>query len=144
MSAPTPPPEPPTPEGRARPERVVGIFVTVVWASIVFAVYGVLAAILDRDPIEHPVGPFYGILALALAGLVVYLGIQLTTPGRSPWLGAVATGAGVYLVIVVAAAIVDFGLAVAQALSPFVLVAAVLGAGTVVAVWAVFARRRVR
>ena len=134
MSAPTPPPDP------TRPERVIGIFVTVVWASIVFAVYGVLAALLDRDPIEHPVGPYYGILALALAGLVVYLGIQLTTPGRSPWLGAVATGAGVYLVIVVAAAVVDFGLAVSQALSPFVLVAAVLGAGTVVAVWAVLAR----
>ena len=45
--------------------------------------------------------------------------------------------------IVVVAAIVDFGLAVSQALSPFVLVAAVLAAGTVVAVWAVLARRRV-
>src|SRR6218665_983074 len=135
MSAPTPPPEGPAPEGRGRPERVVGIFVTVVWASIVFAVYGLLAVLLDRDPIELPVGPFYGIVALALAGLVVYLGIQLTPPGRSPWLGAVATAAGVYLVIVVAAAIVDFGLAVSQALSPFVLAAAVLAAAAGGATW---------
>jgi hypothetical protein len=120
----------------------VGIFVTVVWAALVFATYGVLATLLDRDPIELPVGPFYGILALAVAALVVYLGIQLTTPSRSPWLGALGTGAAVYLVIVVAAGIVDFALAVAQALSPFVLAASVLAAATVVAVWAVFARRR--
>lgn len=140
MSAPTPPPERSAPERRGKPERIIGIFVTVVWASVVFAAYGLLAVFLDRDPIEEPVGPFYGVVALALAGLVVYLGIQLTTPSRSPWLGAVATGAGVYLVTVVAAAIVDFGLAVSQALSPFVLVAALLAAGTVVAVWFALAR----
>ena len=137
MSAPTPPSDRPV-----RPERVVGIFITVVWAALVFAVYGVLAALLDRDPIELPVGPFYGIVALALAALVVYLGIQLTVPARGPWLGAVTTGAAVYLVIVVAGALVDFGLAVAQALSPFVLTAAALAAATVFAVWVVLARQR--
>lgn len=141
MSAPTPPPEP-RPGRPARPERVVGIFVTVVWAAIVFATFGVLATLLDRDPIELPVGPFYGILALALAAGVVYLGIQLTTRSRNPWLGALGTAAAVYLVIVVAAGVVDFALAVAQALSPFVLAASVLAGATVVAVWAVYARRR--
>jgi len=120
----------------------VGIFVTVVWAAFVFAAYGLLAVILDRDPIELPVGPFYGIVALALAGLVVYVGIQLTTPSRGPWLGSLGTAAGVYLVFVWVAAVVDFGLAVSQALSPFVLVAAVLAAATVASVWVVFARRR--
>ena len=120
----------------------MGIFVTVVWAAFVFAAYGLLAVILDRDPIELPVGPFYGVVALALAGLVVYVGIQLTTRSRGPWLGALGTGAGVYLVFVVAAAVVDFALAVSQALSPFVLVAAALAAVTVAAMWVVEARRR--
>jgi len=142
MSAPTPPPERPAPGRPARPERVVGIFVTVVWAALVFAVYGLLAVLLDRDPIELPVGPYYAVFALLLAALVVYLGIQLTTRSRSPWLGALGTGAAVYLVIVVAAGVVDFALAVAQALSPFVLVAALLAAATVVSVWAVYARHR--
>ncbi len=136
MSAPTPPERP------LRPERVVGIFVTVVWAAFVFAAYGLLAVFLDRDPIELPVGPYYGIVALLLAAVVVYVGIQLTTRSGGPWLGALGTGAGVYLVIVASAAVVDFGLAVSQALSPFVLVASVLAAVTVAAMWVAYARRR--
>jgi len=81
-------------------------------------------------------------VALGLAALVVYAGIQLTTRSRGPWLGALGTGAGVYLVIVASAAVVDFGLAVSQALSPFVLVAAVLAAATVASMWVVYARGR--
>lgn len=139
MSAPTPPPE-----RTPRPERVVGIFVTVVWAAFVFAAYGLIAVLLDRDPIELPVGPYYGIVALALAGLVVYVGIQLAVPARSPWLGAVATMGGVYLAIVGAAAVVDLGLAASQALSPFVLAATVLAGLTVVGTWAALGWRERR
>ena len=44
-------------EREPRPERLIALFVTVLWAAIVFAVDGVLAVLLDRDPIQSDVGP---------------------------------------------------------------------------------------
>ncbi len=137
MSAPTPPDGPPR-----HPERVAGIFVAIVWAALVFAVFGVLAVLLDRDPVERPVGPYFGLVAMALALGVVYLGIVLTTPARSPWLGAVSTAAGVYLVILAAALVTDTSLALEQAVSPFVLAAALLAPLPPIACWAYFRMRR--
>ena len=136
MSAPTPPPERPR-----HPERLAGLFVAVVWAALVFAVFGILAVLLDRDPVEQPVGPYFGLVAILLALGVVYLGIVLTAPARSPWLGAIATAAGVYLVILATAAAVDLSLALAQVGSPFVLAAAVLAAAPPIACWAYFRSR---
>lgn len=141
MSEPISPPEEPRRPLR-HPERVAGLFVTVAWAALVFAVHGVLAVVLDRDPIELPVGPFYAVAAVVLAMLAVYLGIVLTVPARSPWLGAVATPAAVYLVMLGTGMVVDLSLAFAQAASPFVLIAALLAAAPPVASWAYFARRR--
>ncbi|MEZ5189588.1 MAG: hypothetical protein R2717_00985 [Schumannella sp.] len=46
---------------------------TVLWAAVVFAVDGVLAVLLDRDPIESDVGPFYAVLAFLVAGLVLWM-----------------------------------------------------------------------
>ncbi|MFT4283744.1 MAG: hypothetical protein QM598_02790 [Protaetiibacter sp.] len=138
MSAPTPPPD----RGRPRhPERVAGLFVAVVWAALAFAVFGVLAVVLDRDPVEQPVGPYFGLAAILLSLGVVYLGIVFTVPARRPWLGALATAAGVYLVILAAAAIVDTSLALAQAGSPFVLAAALLALAPPIACWAYFRTR---
>lgn len=125
-------------ERTPHPERVVGIFVAVTWAAVVFAVFGLLAVLLNRDPVEQPVGPLYGVAAIVVALVVVYLGIVFTVPSRRPWLGAVATAAGVYLAILATAGIVDIALAAAQAVSPFVFVAAALAAVPPVACWAVF------
>ncbi|PZQ90459.1 MAG: hypothetical protein DI534_04430 [Leifsonia xyli] len=136
MSAPTP-----RPERFRHPERVAGLFVAVSWAALVFAVFGMLSVLLDRDPVEQPVGPYFGLVAILLAMGVVYLGIVLTVPARSPWLGALATAAGVYLVIVATAALVDLSLAFAQASSPFVLVAAFLALAPPIACWAYFRGR---
>jgi len=138
MSAPTPPSEPGPPR---HPERVAGLFVAVVWAACTFAVFGVLAVLLDRDPVEAPVGPYFGIVVILLSLAAVYLGIVVTVPARRPWLGAVGTAAGVYLVPVVAAALVDLDLMLEQAASPFVLAAALLALAPPVACWAWFARR---
>lgn len=135
MSEPTPPPE-----RSPHPERVAGLFVAVVWAALAFAVFGVLAVLLDRDPIEQPVGPYFGIAAIVLSLGVVYLGIVLTVPARVPWLGALATAAGVYLVNVAAALLVDLDLALAQASSPFVIAAALLALAPPVGCWAWFRR----
>lgn len=137
MSAPTPPDGPPR-----HPERVAGLFVAVVWAALVFAVFGVLAVLLDRDPVEQPVGPYFGLVAIALSLGVVYLGIVLTTPARSPGLGALSTAAGVYLVILAAALVTDTSLALEQAVSPFVLAAALLALFPPIACWAYFRMRR--
>lgn len=138
MSAPTPPPD----GGRPRhPERIAGLFVAVVWAALVFAVFGILAVALDRDPVEQPVGPYFGLVAVVLGLGVVYLGIVVTVPARRPWLGALATAAGVYLVVLAAAAIVDTSLALAQAGSPFVLSAALLALAPPIASWAYFRTR---
>ena len=143
MSAPASPPEEPRPPLR-HPERVAGLFVTVAWAAPVFAIHGVLAVVLDRDPIELPVGPFYGVVAVVLAMLAVYLGIVITVPARTPWLGAVATAAAVYLVVLGTGGVVDLALAFAQAASPFVLIAAGLAAAPPIACWAYFTRRDVQ
>ncbi|TXK19146.1 hypothetical protein [Homoserinibacter sp. GY 40078] len=138
MSAPTPP------EPSRHPERVAGLFVAVTWAAVVFAVDGLLAVALDRDPIEFPVSPLYAVAALTLAMGAVYLGIVVTVPTRSPWLGTVGTVAAVYLVLVASAATVDVGLAFAQAQSPFVIAAALIAAGPPIGCWAYFARQNVR
>ncbi len=141
MSAPTPPSEVPDPPERMRhPERVAGLFVAVVWAALVFAVFGILAVLLDRDPVEQRVSPYFGLAAILLGLVVVYLGIVITVPARTPWLGAVATAAGVYLVVLAAAFVVDTALTLEQAVSPFVLVASLLALAPPVGCWAWFRR----
>jgi len=142
MSAPTPPDATPPAEPGRHPERIAGLFVAIVWAAITFAVFGVMAVLLDRDPVEQPVGPLYGVVAIVLALGVVYLGIVLTTPARTPGLGAVVTAAGVYLVIVLSAFVVDTALAFEQATSPFVLAAVILALAPPIACWAYFRSRR--
>lgn len=122
------------------PERVAGLFVAVAWASLVFAVFGVLAVVLDRDPVEQAVSPFFGVAALLLALGVVYAGIVFTVPRRSPWLGALATAATVYLVILGSAVVADTALALEQATSPFVLAAVLLAPAPPIGCWAWFRR----
>lgn len=126
----------PQPERPPRPERVAGIFIAVSWAAVVFALFGILSVLLDRDPIELPVGPYYGVISIFVSLGVVYLGVITTVPRPSPWAGAVGTAAGVYLAIVVTAAFVDLGLAFAQASSIFVLVATVTAAIPPIGAWA--------
>ena len=135
MSEPTPPSERPR-----HPERVAGLFVAVVWAALAFAIFGILAVLLDRDPVEQRVSPYFGLAAILLALVVVYLGIVFTVPARAPWLGAVATAAGVYLVVLAAAFVVDIALTLEQAVSPFVLAAALLALAPPIACWAWFRR----
>lgn len=141
MSEPIPPSEPSRPPEPSRhPERVAGLFVAVVWAALAFAVFGVLAVLLDRDPVEQRVSPYFGLAAILLALVVVYLGIVFTVPARSPWLGAVATAAGVYLVVVAAAFVVDTALTLEQAVSPFVLTSALLALVPPIGCWVWFRR----
>jgi hypothetical protein len=138
MSAPTPPSE-----RTPHPERVAGLFVAVAWGALAFAIFGVLAVLLDRDPVAQRVSPYFGLAAILLALGVVYLGIVFTVPARTPWLGAIATAAGVYLVVVGAAFVVDTALTLEQAVSPFVLAAALLALAPPIACWAWFRRAEV-
>ena len=119
-----------------RPERLVALFVTVFWAAVVFAVDGLLAVILDRDPIQSDVGPYYSILAFVIAGVVLWMLLAGTSTSRHPVWGAVGAAALVYLSFVLTAGLWSLPLVVEQALSPFVMVAAVLAAAAVVATWA--------
>lgn len=123
-------------EREPRPERLIALFVTVLWAAIVFAVDGVLALLLDRDPIQSDVGPYYAILAFALAGLVLWMLLSGTSTSRHPAWGAIGAVALVYLVFLLAALPWGLGLVSEQGLSPFVIAAAVLAGATVVATWA--------
>jgi len=122
---------------RPRPERLVALFVTVFWAAVVFAVDGLLSVLLDRDPISGDVGPYYSVIAFAIAGFVLWMLLSGTSRSRHPAFGAVGAAAGVYFVFLAVAGI-GWGLPLVseQALSPFVLAAAVLAAGAVVATWA--------
>jgi hypothetical protein len=123
-------------EQAPRPERLVALFVTVMWAAVVFAVDGLLALILDRDPIQTDVGPYYSVIAFVLAGLVLWMLLSGTSTSRHPVWGAVGAVALVYLSFLLVALVWGLPLLVEQALSPFVLAASVLAAVAVVATWA--------
>ncbi len=122
---------------RPRPERLVALFVTVFWAAVVFAVWGLSAVLLDRDPIPADVGPYYSIAAFLVAGFVLWMLLSGTSRSRHPVFGAIGAAAGVYFAFLAVAGI-GWGLPLVseQALSPFVLVATLLAAGAVVATWA--------
>jgi hypothetical protein len=119
-----------------RPERLVALFVTVFWAAVVFAVDGLVAVLLDRDPVQSDVGPYYSILAFVIAGVVLWMLLSGTSTSRHPAWGALAAVALVYLAFVLTALPWGLELVGEQALSPFVLVAALLAAAAVVATWA--------
>lgn len=120
----------------------VALFVAITWAAMSFGVAGVLAVALDRDPVETPTSPYVGLVGLALAGVAVWLGVGLTARAGTPWIGAIATAAAVYLVIIGAAVLGSFRLFAEQATSPFVIVAVGLSAVAVVGTW--FALRNPR
>jgi drug/metabolite transporter (DMT)-like permease len=130
------------PDRSTHPERLAGLFIAVTWAAVVFAVSGLLAVVLDRDPIERPVSPYAGLVSLLIAMLVVYAGVVATVPRRVPWTGTVLTAVGVALAFLIVAAIVDLDLAIAQLTSPFVAAAVVLALVPPWASWAYFASRR--
>jgi hypothetical protein len=123
-------------EQAPRPERLVALFVTVLWAAVVFAVDGLLAVILDRDPIQSDVGPFYSIVAFVVAGVVLWMLLSATSTSRHPAWGTVGAVALVYLAFLLVALIWGLPLVVEQALSPFVMAAALLAGAAVVATWA--------
>jgi hypothetical protein len=118
----------------------IALFVAITWASVTFGVAGVLAVVLDRDPVQTSVGPYAGVIGLVLAGVAVWLAVGLTARARTPWVGAVAAAAAVYLVIAGTALLGSFRLFAEQATSPFVIVAAGLAAVAVVGTW--FGMRR--
>jgi hypothetical protein len=121
-----------------RRSLLVALFVAVTWAAATFAVAGLLAVLLDRDPVQTQAAPVYvGLIGLALAGIAVWLIVGFTARASSPWVGALGAAASVYLVIVVTALLVSFPMFAEQASSPFVIAASVLAAAAVVATWAV-------
>lgn len=123
---------------RPRPSLLVALFVAIAWAAASFAVAGLLAVLLDRDPVQTPGGPVYlGLLGLALAGAAVWLVVAFSARARRPWAGALAAAAAVYLTMCGTALLVSFRLFAEQATSPFVIAAGLLAAGAVVATWAV-------
>lgn len=134
-------PKRPPSELRAE-DRLVSLFVAVTWGAVVFAVDGLIAVVLNRDPIGGSISPYYGILALLLAGVLLWFVLAGTARSNGPWFGALGAIAGVYLVLVASALPVGLVLVGQQASSPFVLAAALLAGATVFAMWAVF--RRVR
>jgi hypothetical protein len=125
-------PPPPLPHRRS---LFVALFVAVTWAASTFAVAGILAVALDRDPVETPAPPYIGLIGLAVAGVVVWLAVGLTARATTPWVGTIAAAAAVYLAIVATALLGSFRLFAEHATSPFVIVAALLAAVAVVGTW---------
>lgn len=119
---------------------LVALFVAITWGACTFAVAGLLAVLLDRDPVQAPVPVWTGLVGLLLGGVVVWLATGLGLRARSPWPAAGAAVAGVYLVVLGAALLASFRLFAEQALSPFVLAGAVLAGVAVVATRAVVRR----
>ncbi len=125
-------------------DRVIALFVTVTWAAVVFAVDGLLAIVLDRDPIGGSVTPYYGLLALLFAGVLLWFVLVGTARSRGPWFGTLAAAAGVYLLLVASALPIGLVLAGQQAGSPFAVAAALLAGVTVFITWAVLRRSRLK
>ena len=125
-------------ERRSEGSRALtGIAAGVLWAAISFAADGVLAVIIDRDPITADVGPYYAVVAFASAGLAVGVVTARTTTAPRPGCGAVAAAASVYLLFLLVALPWQLGLALDQATSPFTAVAVVVAAFVVVGFWGV-------
>lgn len=124
-----------------RRSLLVALFVTIAWAACTFAVAGLLAVLLDRDPVQTPGGPVYlGLIGLVAAGIAVWLIVGFTAPARTPWFGAVGAVAAVHLIIAGMALTASFPLFVEQAASPFVLAAALLAGLAVVVTWTALRR----
>lgn len=121
--------------GRPRPRLLVALFVAVTWAAASFAAAGILSVVLDRDPVQSPAPVYAGPATVALAGVAVWLAVAFTAPARTPWIGALAAAASVYLVVIAVALLGSFRLFAEQASSPFVVTAAVLAAVAVVVTW---------
>jgi hypothetical protein len=118
----------------------VALFVTIAWGATSFAVAGLLAVLLDRDPVTTPAPPWAGLVGIALAGVVVWLAVALGARAPGPWIATVAAVAGVYLVVVAGALVASFALFAEQATSPFVIAGALL-AGVAVVVTRAMLRR---
>lgn len=129
---------------RRRPERLVALFVTVFWAAVVFAIDGLLSILLDADPIQPGVGPYYALIAFAIAGFALWILLSETSRSGRPVFGAVAAAASVYLTFLVVALPWGLALVAQQALSPFVLTACLAAAAAVVATWLVLRQLRWR
>lgn len=106
---------------------LVALFVAITWAASTFAVAGLLAVLLDRDPITTPAPVWVGLVGFAVAGVVVWLGVAFGVRAAVAWPTAVATTALVYLAVAAAALLVSFELFAEQATSPFVIAGALLG-----------------
>tara|TARA_R110000868_G_scaffold199758_2_gene446778 strand:+ start:331906 stop:332319 length:414 start_codon:yes stop_codon:yes gene_type:complete len=119
----------------ARPEFFLALLTTALWAASAFAAIGMLAWVLDREPVARPVGPAYAFLALLVAGVFLWLLTGFAVQAEHPWVAMLAAAAGVYLAIVLTAFVVDFGLLVEQATSVFVITAASLAASTTALAW---------
>lgn len=129
-----------------RPSRrrslYVALFVAITWGAATFGVAGILALVLDRDPVQAAAPVYAGLIGLTFAGVAVWLAVGLTARASTPWIGAIAAAAVVYFVITGTAIVGSFGLFAEQATSPFVIAAAVLAAGAVVGTWFAMRRRR--
>jgi len=127
---------------RRRSEPLLALFATVLWAASAFAVDGILAVVLDRDPIQSSVSRFAGVTLVVVTGLLVWLVLTFAIARPAPWWGMVLAAAAGYLGPVLASIPTGLGLAFEQAVSPFVFAEALVAAAVALAAWAV--RRRAR
>ena len=128
-------PSDPSPGERVRPAYLVALFVAVTWAAVVFAVDGLIAVGADRDPVPSGVSPYYGLIATAVAGVVVWITAARAPLAPTPVLPALVAGAAVYLVLVASGLTSGLRLVSVQATSPFTLCAATGAALAVVGTW---------
>lgn len=125
-----------------RSDFFVALLVAVTWGAATFGIAGILSVVLDRDPVQSPAPVYAGLVGLTLAGVAVWLAVGVTVRARTPWVGALAAAAAVYLVIIGAALLGSFRLFAEQATSPFVIAAVVLAALAVAGTWSAMRRRR--
>lgn len=141
---------------RPLPSRLlVPVLGTVTYLACVIALFGFVSLGINRDVIdEADAGPLLGPAMVAAACVVTFVALARAVPDALPWRGAVAAAASAYVAMLVVGGI---GYATTRgellwvilfiaryAASPFMIGAALLSGGFVIAYWAVLYRSSVR
>lgn len=134
-----------------QPNLLLAVMTLVAYLATVIMVFGFLSLFLDRDVIaERDAGTLLGPSMVAAACLVTFVRLRRLRPEQRPWRPAALAAASTYVVMILVAGV---GYAFArqqpmwfvlylqqQAVSPFVVAAAVLSGAAIIAFWAVSAR----
>jgi hypothetical protein len=137
------------PAGGATGVRLLAALTAAAWCALVVAAFGVLSLVLDLEVIpQSDAGPLLGPVMVLVAGLVLgLLVLRIVRTAQPAWLTFVAAAAGVFLTLLFSGGILYafvraepvwlLVFPLSEAISPFIVVAALLAGAAAVAARAI-------